>query len=37
MLVNGDTEDGATGNINSDDQAPETTFGSSDYHTLLLD
>ena len=37
MIINGDTETGATGNVNSDDQAPATTFGSASYHSLLLD
>lgn len=40
MIVNGDAETGATGNVNSDDQAPATTFtasGGAVYHTLLND
>lgn len=38
MIVNGDTVTAATGNINSDDQAPATTFadGAND-DSLLLD
>ena len=35
-IINGDTEAGATGNVNSDDQAPATTFGA-DHHTLQID
>ena len=40
MIVNGDSEAGATGNINSDDQAPATTFsadGGALYHATLAD
>lgn len=40
MIINGDTETGATGNVNSDDQAPATTFaadGGASYHATLLD
>jgi len=37
MIINGDSETGATGNVNSDDQAPATTFGSAAYHSLLID
>ena len=40
MIINGDTESGGTGNVNSDDQAPATTFsadGGSLYHATLLD
>ena len=40
MIINGDIETGATGNVNSDDQAPATTFateGGASYHALLLD
>ena len=29
MVINGDVETGASGNVNSDDQAPATTFASS--------
>ena len=40
MIINGDAETGASGNVNSDDQAPATTFsttgGASD-HRILLD
>jgi len=38
MFINGDIEAGATGNVNSDDQLPATTFadGAADC-TLLLD
>jgi len=38
MIINGDTEAGATGNVNSDDQLPATTFtdGNSD-DSLLID
>ena len=36
-ILNGDTETGGTGNVNSDDQAPATTFGSADYHSLKID
>jgi HK97 family phage major capsid protein len=35
MLLNSDTETGATGNINSDDQAPATTYGASHYSLIL--
>ena len=40
MIINGDSEAGATGNINSDDQAPATTYaadGGTQYHATLLD
>lgn len=40
MIVNGDAETGGTGNVNSDDQAPATTFAASGGaydHRLLLD
>jgi HK97 family phage major capsid protein len=40
MIINGDAETGATGNVNSDDQAPATTFattGGTADHRLLLD
>lgn len=36
-IINGDTETGASGNVNSDDQAPATTFGSAYYHHLMID
>ncbi len=36
MLINADTETGSTGNINSDDQAPATTYGA-DHYSLILD
>jgi HK97 family phage major capsid protein len=36
MIVNGDDETGSTGNVNSDDQAPATTFGATD-HRILID
>jgi hypothetical protein len=36
-IINGDTETGATGNVNSDDQAPATTFGTAQYHSLKID
>lgn len=38
-LINGDTTSGATGNVNSDDQAPATTFaaqGGSAYYALQI-
>lgn len=40
MIINGDTEAGAIGNVNSDDQLPATTFaddGGASYHATLLD
>lgn len=40
MIINGDSEAGATGNVNSDDQAPATTFaadGGTAYHATLID
>lgn len=40
MIINGDTETGASGNVNSDDQAPATTFastGGANDHRLLID
>jgi hypothetical protein len=37
MIITGDTELWATGNVNSDDQLPVTTFGTASHHTLLLD
>jgi len=40
MIINGDTEAGGTGNVNSDDQAAATTFvadGGAAYHATLLD
>lgn len=36
-IINGDIETGATGNVNSDDQAPATTFGTAQYHSLKID
>lgn len=39
-IINGDAETGATGNVNSDDQAPATTFaadGGAAYHSLKID
>jgi hypothetical protein len=36
-IINGDTETGGTGNVNSDDQAAATTFGSAQYHALKID
>lgn len=36
-IINGDSETGATSNVNSDDQAPATTFGSAQYHSLKID
>lgn len=36
-IINGDNDTGATGNVNSDDQAPATTFGSAAYHSLKID
>jgi len=39
-IINGDTETGGTGNVNSDDQAPATTFateGGAEYHSLKID
>jgi len=36
-IINGDNEIGATGNVNSDDQAPATTYGTAQYHTLKID
>ena len=36
-IINGDTETGGTGNVNSDDQAPATTFGTAAYHSLKID
>ena len=40
LIINGDTETGATGNVNSDDQAPATTFaatGGAKDHRLIID
>lgn len=40
MIINADVEAGAVGNVNSDDQAPATTFaatGGAADHRLLLD
>lgn len=31
MIINADAETGATGNVNSDDQAPATTYGATHY------
>lgn len=39
-IINGDSEAGSTGNVNSDDQAPATTFaalGGSRYHATMID
>lgn len=39
-IINGDSEAGATGNVNSDDQAPATTFaatGGALDHRLMID
>ncbi len=39
-IINGDAETGATGNVNSDDQAPATTFaatGGAKDHRLVID
>jgi len=40
MIINGDAETGASGNVNSDDQAPATTFtasGGAADHRILID
>lgn len=40
LLINGDSEAGATGNVNSDDQAPATTFaaaGGASYYATQID
>lgn len=40
MILNGDAETGGTGNVNSDDQAPATTFattGGAADHRILID
>lgn len=40
VIINGDSETGATGNVNSDDQAPATTFaatGAAKDHRLMID
>lgn len=40
VIVNGDSETGSTGNVNSDDQAPATTFaakGGALNHRLMID
>lgn len=40
VIINGDSEAGATGNVNSDDQAPATTFaanGGAKYHATMID
>lgn len=36
VIINGDTTAGATGNVNSDDQAAATTLGA-DHYSLVLD
>jgi hypothetical protein len=39
-IINGDSEAGSTGNVNSDDQAPATTFaaeGGALYHATMID
>lgn len=36
LIINADTEPGATGNVNSDDQAAATAYGAA-YHHLLTD
>lgn len=36
LIINGDSETGATGNVNSDDQAPATTYGA-DHYSLQID
>ncbi len=40
VIINGDAETGATGNVNSDDQAPATTYAASGGaldHRLMID
>lgn len=40
VIINGDSEAGATGNVNSDDQAPATTYasqGGAKYHATMID
>ena len=40
VIINGDSEAGATGNVNSDDQAPATTFaaqGGAKYAPTMID
>ena len=40
VIINGDSETGSTGNVNSDDQAPATTFaatGGAKDHRLMID
>ena len=40
VIINGDSETGATGNVNSDDQAPATTYaaqGGVKYHATMID
>jgi|GEM_PF-1204181 len=40
VIINGDSESGGTGNVNSDDQAPATTFaalGGAKYHATMID
>lgn len=39
-IINGDTVTAGTGNVNSDDQAPATTYaavGGASHHTLIID
>lgn len=40
VILNGDSEPGVIGNVNSDDQAPATTFateGGASYHATMID
>lgn len=40
MIINGDAEAGGTGNVNSDDAAPATTYasyGGANHYSLLID
>ncbi len=40
IIINGDSESGGTGNVNSDDQEPATTFaavGGALYHATMID
>lgn len=40
VIINGDATTAGTGNVNSDDQAPATTYaavGGATYHTLIID
>src|SRR3989339_532316 len=40
VIINGDSESGGTGNVNSDDQAPATTYaayGAALYHATMID